>query len=97
MIRHVALFTWDDAMTGEMEQRLATELTALAPKLAGLRAYHAGPDVGIVDGNFDFAVVADFDDADGYLAYRAHPGHEEIINRLSRPHTASRASVQYEI
>jgi len=97
MIRHVALFTWDDAMTAEMEQQLAAELTALAPKLAGLRAYHAGPDAGIVEGNFDFAVVADFDDVDSYLGYRTSPEHEEIVGRLSRPHTASRASIQYEI
>ena len=97
MIRHVVLFTWDDAMTKETEQRLAAELTALAPKLAGLRAFHAGPDAGIIEGNSDFAVVADFDDADSYLAYRTNPEHEEIISRLSRPRTASRASVQYEI
>ncbi len=97
MIRHVVLFTWDDAMTKEMERQLAAELTALAPKMAGLRAYHAGPDAGIVEGNFDFAVVADFDDAGSYLAYRDNAEHQDIIGRLSRPHTKSRASVQYEI
>jgi len=97
MIRHVVMFTWDDEMTDEMEQQLAAELTALAPRLAGLRSYHAGPDVGVVEGNFDFAVVADFDDVASYLAYRDHPDHQEIVGRLSRPHATSRASVQYEI
>jgi hypothetical protein len=97
MIRHVALFTWDDEMTGEMEEQLATELTALAPKLAGLRSYHCGPDAGLVEGNFDFAVVADFDDAETYLAYRSNAEHHEIISRLSGPHAKSRAAIQYEI
>jgi len=97
MIRHMVMFTWDDEMTDEMEQQLAAELTALAPRLAGLRSYHAGPDVGVVEGNFDFAVVADFDDVASYLAYRDHPDHQEIVGRLSRPHATSRASVQYEI
>ena len=97
MIRHVVMFTWDDEMTDEMEQQLAAELTALAPRLAGLRSYHAGPDVGVVEGNFDFAVVADFDDVASYLAYRDHPDHQEIVGRLSRPHATSRASVQYEV
>ena len=97
MIRHVVLFTWDDEMTDELERQLAAELTALAPKLAGLRSYHAGPDARLVEGNFDFAVVADFDDADSYLGYRDHPLHQDIITRLSRPHTKSRAAVQYEI
>ncbi len=97
MIRHVVLFTWDDAMTKETQGQLAAELTALAHRMAGLRSYHAGPDAGIIEGNLDFAVVADFDDADSYLAYRDNAEHQEIIGRLSRPHTKSRASVQYEI
>jgi hypothetical protein len=97
MIRHVAVFTWDDEMTDEMERQLATELTALAPKLAGLRSYHCGPDVGLVEGNFDFAVVADFDDAGAYLAYRNNAEHQDIVGRLSGPHAKSRAGIQYEI
>ena len=97
MIRHVVVFTWDDEMTDEMEQQFAAELTALAPKLAGLRSYHAGPDAGLVEGNFDFAVVADFDDVDSYVAYRDSDGHQDIVGRLSRPNTKSRAVVQYEI
>jgi heme-degrading monooxygenase HmoA len=97
MIRHVVLFTWDDEMTDELEQQFAAELTALAPRLAGLRAYHAGRDAGLVEGNYDFAVVADFDDEASYLAYRDHPEHQDIIGRLSRPHVTSRAAVQFEI
>jgi Stress responsive A/B Barrel Domain len=97
MIRHVALFTWTEGMTDAMEQQFAAELTALASSLPGVRAYHAGADAGINDGNFDFAVVADFDDVDSYLAYRDNAGHQDIIGRFSRPHAKSRAGVQYEI
>lgn len=97
MIRHVVCFSWDDEMTDEMERQFATELTALAPKLAGLRSYHAGPDAGLVEGNFDFAVVADFDDVDSYVGYRDHPEHQAIVARYSRPHAKTRAAVQFEI
>jgi hypothetical protein len=97
MIRHVVLFTWDDEMTPELEGQLVAELTALGPRLAGLRSYHAGPDAGLIEGNFDFAVVADFDDAESYLAYRGNAEHQEIIGRLSGPHAKGRASLQYEI
>lgn len=97
MIRHVVLFGWDDEMTGEMEKQFAAELTALARKLPGLRSYHAGPDAGLVEGNFDFAVVADFDDAESYLAYRSNAEHQDIIGRFSGPHARTRASVQYKI
>src|SRR5215469_15348549 len=47
MIRHVALFTWTEDMTEEMEQQFAAELRAMAATLPGLKAYNAGPDVGI--------------------------------------------------
>jgi len=97
MIRHVVLFTWTDGMTADLEEQLVAELSSLAPRLPGLRSYHAGPDAGIVDGNFDFAVVADFDDAESYLAYRDNAEHRDIISRLSAPYAKSRAAVQYEI
>ncbi|HXW47044.1 MAG TPA: Dabb family protein [Streptosporangiaceae bacterium] len=97
MIRHVVLFTWSEGMTDEQEQQLAAELNALAPTLPGVRSYRAGQDAGLIEGNFDFAVVGDFDDAASYLAYRDHPAHQDIIARLSRPNTKARASVQYEI
>jgi hypothetical protein len=97
MIRHVALFTWTEGMTDTLEEEFARELTAFAVTLPGLRAFRAGPDVGINEGNFDFAVVADFDDAASYIGYRDSEGHQEIIRRFSRPNTKSRAAVQYEI
>ncbi len=97
MIRHVVVFTWTDGMTEEMEQQFGAELNALGPTLPGVRAYRAGPDAGINQGNFDFAVVADFDDVDSYLGYRDSAEHKDIISRFSGPHTKSRAAVQYEI
>lgn len=97
MIRHVALFSWTQDMTEEKEKQLTAELTALAPALPGLRSYHVGPDAGIIAGNFDYAVVADFDDADSYLAYRNNAEHQDIIKRLTAPNAKARASVQYEI
>ncbi len=97
MIRHVVVFSWDDEMTRELEQQFTDELTALSAKLTGLRSYHAGPDAGIVEGNFDYAVVADFDDAESYLAYRDNADHQDIIRKLSAPHVKNRAAVQYEI
>jgi Stress responsive A/B Barrel Domain len=97
MIRHVTLFAWIPGATDEQKQQVATELRALSPLLTGLRSLHAGPDVGIIEGNFDFAVVADFDDAESYLAYRNHPAHRAVVEQVTTPITRDRVSVQYEI
>ena len=97
MIRHTALFRWTDEATGEQKQRVAAELARLPALVASLRAYQFGSDLGLNPGNFDFAVTADFDDLPGYLAYRDHPEHQEILAAFIRPIIAQRAAVQYEL
>jgi hypothetical protein len=97
MIRHVVMFTWTPDATPEQKQQVLTELSTLPPLMRGMRAFHAGPDAGLADGNFDFAVVADFDDIASYLAYRDHPAHRAVINERITPIRQDRAAVQYEI
>jgi hypothetical protein len=97
MLRHVVLFDWVPEATDEQKKRVTDELRTLPPLMTGLRSFLVGPDAGIVDGNFSFAVVADFDDAQSYLAYRGHPAHRAIIEQVINPITRQRVSVQYEI
>lgn len=97
MIRHVVLFSWVPEASEEQVRLVATEIRTLPPLMSGLRAYHAGPDAGIIEGNFDFAVVADFEDAASYLAYRDHPAHRAVVEQTIQPISRQRVSVQYEI
>jgi hypothetical protein len=98
MLRHVVLFAWKPGATGEQKQQVINELRTLPPLMSGLRAFHVGPDAGVVEGsNFDFALVADFDDTRSYLAYRGHPAHRAIVEQVINPITRERVAVQYEI
>jgi quinol monooxygenase YgiN len=97
MIRHVTLFAWVPKAADEQKQQVVEDFQALPPLLSGLCAYHVGPDAGIIEGNFDFAVVADFEDAESYLAYRNHPAHRAVVEQVTAPITKQRVSVQYEI
>ena len=72
-------------------------LSELPARLPQLRSYVIGRDLGINEGNASFAVVADFDTVDDYLAYRDDPEHRRIIGELIAPILASRAGAQYEI
>ena len=96
MIRHVVTFRWTPGATQEQKQRVAAELSRLPALVPSLRDYRLGANLGLNPGNFDFAVAADFDDADGYLAYRDHPEHRAIVEKFIRPIAAQRAAVQYE-
>ena len=69
-------------------------LPGLARKAIPWRWPRAGPDLGLVEGNFEFAVVADFDDLEGYQVYRDNPEHREIIGKFIQPIAAQRAAVQ---
>lgn len=96
MFRHVVLFTWTTEATDVQKHAVAGELRKLPDVIDAIRLYHVGPDAGINPGNWDFAVVADFDDADGYRIYRDHPAHRKVVEHYVDPIVASRAAVQYE-
>jgi hypothetical protein len=97
MIRHVVLFAWIPDATDRQKHQVAEELRALPPLMTGLRSFHVGPDAGIIEGNFDFALVADFEDADSYLAYRNHPAHRAVVEQVINPVAKERVAVQYEV
>jgi hypothetical protein len=92
----MVMFRWAPEATQQQKERVATELRRLPALVPTLRSYRVGHDLGLNEGNFDFAVAADFDDADGYLAYRDNPEHQAIIVEFIRPIIAERAAVQYE-
>ena len=96
MLRHVVLFTWTPEATQDQRQAVAAELRKLPRLIPELHGYEVGPDAGISQGNHDFAVVADFADRAGYLAYRDHPAHRAVIDRHITPIVGTRAAVQYE-
>jgi hypothetical protein len=96
MLRHVVLFSWTAEATDEQKERVAAEVRRLPALIPGIRALEFGPSAGINPGAFDFGLMADFDDADGYRAYRDHPEHRAIVDRFINPIAARRASTQYE-
>lgn len=97
MFRHVVLLTLrEDLPVGYLEELLVSlrELPALIPEI---RSYVVGVDVGLAAGNATIAVVADFDDVDGYRVYAAHPEHQRVIAEGIRPVLVGRAAVQHEV
>lgn len=97
MIRHTVMFTWKPEATEEQQKRVATELSRLPSVIPSLKAYTMGTDIGVNEGNWQFVIVADFDDLYGYLAYRDNPTHQAIIKDHIQALIAQRAAVQYEL
>ena len=92
------MFRWTPEATREQKERVKDELKRLPALIPQVRSYDIGEDLGLAgEINFDFAVVADFDDVDSYAGYRDDATHKDIISRFSGPHARTRAAVQYEI
>ena|SRR5580692_1463752 len=96
MIRHTVAFRWTEQATAEQKAQVRAELSRLPALVPSLRSFELGTDIGVNEGNADFAVCASFDDLEGYLAYRDDPDHQQIIRDLIPPITAQRLAVQFE-
>lgn len=97
MLRHVVLFHWKPGTTPEQVRAVTDGLRALPAVIPEIAGYHVGPDAGLVEGNADFAVVADFASEADWATYRAHPVHQAVIAEHITPIAAERLSAQYEL
>ena len=95
MFRHVTMFRWVSGTTEEQVEALHQALRRLPEDIPELRGYRVGPNAGLTEGNWEFVVVAEFDDAVAWRAYLAHPAHRQVIVDHVRSMVAERASVQY--
>jgi quinol monooxygenase YgiN len=62
----------------------------------GMLSYTIGSDLGLREGNWSFAIVADFTDADAYRAYDQDPAHNQARARLA-PLAEQIARAQFEV
>ncbi|WP_214109958.1 Dabb family protein [Acrocarpospora catenulata] len=97
MFRHIVLLSWIAEATQDQKAEVAAQLAKLPGAIPELRGYDIGVDAGIGPGNYELAVVADFDSVDGYFVYRDHPAHVAVLNEYIKPILAARAAVQHEL
>lgn len=94
--RHVVMFRWADQVDDDHIERVRSGLSALPDAIHEIREYVHGTDLGVSQNTYDYVVVADFDDADGFQTYRDHPQHVQLIDELITGNVADRAAVQYD-
>jgi hypothetical protein len=97
VFRHVVLLRWVDSATADQRAAVESGIAKLPSLIPEIRSYVFGADAHVNEGNFDLAIVADFDDFDSYLVYRDHPDHVAVIAERMRPILAERAAVQHEL
>jgi hypothetical protein len=93
-VRHLVVLRWNADVTSADIAAIDEALAALPEQIPSLRAYHHGTDLGLGEGRWDYGIVAECDDVDGWCAYDQHPAHQRVVVEVLRPHIAERAAVQ---
>jgi hypothetical protein len=96
MIHHVAMFRFEEGITAEQVEAATTALKELPLQIDVLVRYRCGADLNMMDGSWDFVVVADVADADDFATYRDHPAHRAVVTNFMAPIIAEGARVQFE-
>ena len=85
MLRHIALFKLKPDVTDAQLDAAVAGLRSLPYQVPSIRGYEVGEDLGLTDVTYDLAVVALFDDEEGYVAYLEHPAHRKVADELIAP------------
>ena len=96
MFRHCVMFRFNSNVDPATVTAIESQLAELA-RLPMVRGYQYGPDAQLAEGNFDYVLVADFDDVAGYQAYAVDAQHQRVLKDYLRPNIADRAAVQYAL
>jgi hypothetical protein len=97
MIRHVVLLKWNDEVDEAHIDAAGVTLSKLPGCIPQILDYQHGRDLGVADGNFDYAVTGVFASVDDFVAYRDHPDHQSFVNTYLVGHVNERRAVQFEV
>ena len=93
MIRPIVLWKFRPGTETEREQFLSG-LAALQGVIPELKASQVVRNVG--EGNYDAALISDFDSLEDLARYKADPRHQ-AVSALCKSIRESRAAVDYEL
>ena len=95
MIRSIIALRFKAGSSADQIAQLLEAMRAL--RVEGMTALDCGLDLGKREGNWDFALVADFVDMESYLRYDSDKEHRRIRRDLAAEITDSAVRVQFEL
>ena len=96
MIAHSVSFTWKEGTTQADIDSISAALDTLPAAIPVVLHYVHGRDLGLRQGNADYAVFAIFD-GDDPAAYLDHPAHVKVAAETVTRFVAQKNSVQMGI
>ena len=100
MIKHIIIWNLKDEYSSseklEIKKEIKREIEALKGKIEGLIdiKVHINP---LESSSGDLMLDSSFESVEALKYYASHPVHVKVANDFVRPHTASRACLDFEI
>lgn len=83
ILRHVVMMKFNDDQNVErISSEIKQLLEALVSSVEPLKAMEVGLNISKKPSAYHLVLTADFDDEAGLDAYRSHPDHVKILNRM---------------
>lgn len=99
MIHHVCLITYKDrnAVDSAAQQAIDAAYLQLPKLIPGIRSMRVGRDLALLEGNADYAIVAEFESAEAFKVYSVHQAHADVIFPALGHHMASYSTAQFQL
>ncbi|MCX2981704.1 Dabb family protein [Halieaceae bacterium IMCC14734] len=97
MIQHITLITFKADTDSVQQQAVLAAFKRLPGLIPDMQNFHAGLDLGLLEGNAGLAVTAQFSRQENFLAYATHSAHMDVIFPVCGEVMASYATSQFEI
>lgn len=96
MIVHIVLMNWNKTLDGKEIENIDSAFARLPALIPEIKSYRFGADLGLFDGNADYALIAEFDNAEDMRVYSTHPDHIDLLKAATGPLLDSYQALQFE-
>jgi hypothetical protein len=97
VFRHTVLLRFKEGTSDEQIESVLQGLGTMPTRIDWIRRYEFGRDLGVMEGNPQVALVADFDSEEDWRSYQEHPDHQALVQGVIAPILESMTRVQYRV
>jgi heme-degrading monooxygenase HmoA len=99
VLHHLCLITYKDAAAVDAAAQKAIDAAymKLPTLIPGIVSMQVGRDLGLLEGNADYAILATFQSEEAFTVYSTHAAHMEVIYPALGHYMASYSTAQFSI
>ena len=98
MLQHLCLITYKDPASVDAKTQKAIDdaYLKLPSIIPGIVSMKVGRDLGLLDGNAHYGILATFESRDAFKTYSVHPAHGTVIFPVLGHLMAGYSTAQFE-